>query len=38
MLKTSVAAYEKKAPLSGDDLVNVARLLGLTPAFATMTP
>ncbi|SDE09206.1 dipeptidase, putative [Variovorax sp. CF079] len=28
-LKASVAAYEKKAPLAGDDLVNIARLLGL---------
>jgi len=28
-LKPSVAAYEKKAPLAGDDLVNIARLLGL---------
>ncbi|CAN7378857.1 MULTISPECIES: dipeptidase [unclassified Variovorax] len=28
-LKASVAAYEKKAPLDGDDLVNIARLLGL---------
>ena len=25
----SVAAYQKKAPLSGDDLVNIGRLLGL---------
>ena len=29
MLKTSVAAYEKKAPLAGDDLINISRLLGL---------
>ena len=28
-LKASVAAYEKKKPLAGDDLVNIARLLGL---------
>ena len=28
-LKASVAAYEKKAPLAGDDLTNIARLLGL---------
>jgi predicted dipeptidase len=28
-LKASVAAYEKKAPLAGDDLVNISRLLGL---------
>jgi predicted dipeptidase len=29
MLKASVAAYEKKAPLAGDDLINISRLLGL---------
>ena len=28
-LKASVAAYEKKAPLAGDDLINISRLLGL---------
>jgi len=28
-LKPAVAAYRKKAPLAGDDLVNIARLLGL---------
>jgi len=28
-LKPAVAAYRKKTPLAGDDLVNVARLLGL---------
>ena len=28
-LKPNVAAYEKKAPLAGDDLTNIARLLGL---------
>ncbi|MBT2326612.1 dipeptidase [Variovorax paradoxus] len=28
-LERSVAAYEKKAPLAGDDLVNIGRLLGL---------
>lgn len=28
-LKASVAAYERKAPLTGDDLVNISRLLGL---------
>lgn len=28
-LKASVAAYEKKAPLAGDNLVNISRLLGL---------
>jgi predicted dipeptidase len=28
-LKASVAAYEKKASLRGDDLVNIGRLLGL---------
>jgi predicted dipeptidase len=28
-LQPSVAAYRKKAPLAGDDLVNIARLLGL---------
>jgi len=28
-LSASVAAYEKKVPLAGDDLINVSRLLGL---------
>ena len=28
-LKPAVAAYRKKAPLAGDDLTNIARLLGL---------
>ena len=28
-LKPAVAAYESKAPLSGDDLTNIGRLLGL---------
>jgi predicted dipeptidase len=28
-LKGAVAAYEKKAPLTGDDLTNISRLLGL---------
>ena len=28
-LKPAVAAYEKKAPLQGDELTNIARLLGL---------
>jgi predicted dipeptidase len=28
-LKSAVAAYRKKAPLAGDDLTNIARLLGL---------
>jgi predicted dipeptidase len=28
-LEACVAAHEKKAPLAGDDLVNIARLLGL---------
>ncbi|MBR0829199.1 dipeptidase [Bradyrhizobium manausense] len=28
-LKASVAAYEKMTPLAGDDLINIARLLGL---------
>ena len=29
VLKPAVAAYRKKAPLAGDDLTNIARLLGL---------
>ena len=29
MLKPAVAAYEQKAPLAGDDLVNIGRLLGV---------
>jgi predicted dipeptidase len=29
MLKTSIAAYLAKAPLAGDDLTNIGRLLGL---------
>src|SRR6266513_616284 len=28
-LKASVAAYEKKTPLAGDDLINISRLLGV---------
>ncbi|MGJ7507500.1 dipeptidase [Variovorax sp. GT1P44] len=28
-LKATVAAYERKAPLTGDDLTNISRLLGL---------
>ncbi len=28
-LEASAAAYENKAPLAGDDLINISRLLGL---------
>ena len=28
-LRGSIAAYQKKAPLTGDDLINISRLLGL---------
>jgi predicted dipeptidase len=28
-LEASVAAYDKKAPLSGDDLINISRLIGV---------
>ena len=30
MLQASVAGYKAKAPLAGDDLVNISRLLGLS--------